>query len=467
MGSLFGTDGVRGLANGLITAELSMQLAQAAAVVLGHRRGGPEGERPAAVIARDPRISGDYISAAMAAGLAGAGVDVLDAGVIPTPAAAYLVADLAADFGVMISASHNAAPDNGIKLLGFGGRKLSDEAEAEVEAELARASPRPVGAGVGRIERFADAEDRYVAHLLSSLPCRLDGLTVVLDCAHGAATKCSPRAFEDAGAKVVVIGADPDGLNINKDYGSTHLENLQSAVVSHGADLGIAHDGGADRCLAVNHLGRVVDGDEIMFILAVALDAAGRLSDRTLVTTVMSNQGLKVALGIVGIAVQETAVGERYVLERLRAGPFALGGEQSGHVVFSDFASTGDGILTGLQLAAELVRSGRSLAELASVMTRRPQVLVNVAGVDPAAVASLPIIQDLIRQFTAALGTTGRVLVRPSGTEQVLRIMVEASEPETARSIADEIAKAARLHAPSQLGPSHAVRKGTGSSRAF
>jgi phosphoglucosamine mutase len=311
MSSLFGIDGVRGVANGLITAELSMQLAQAAAVVLGHRCV-PEGVRPRALLARDPRISGDYISAAMAAGLAGAGVDVFDAGVIPTPGAAYLVADLVADFGVVISASRNPAQDNGIKFLAFGGRKLSDADEAEVEAELLRASPHPVGAGVGRIRPLADAEDIYVAHLLSSLPHRLDGLTVVLDCAHGAASHCSPRAFEEAGANVVVIGADPDGLNISEGYGSTHLEKLQSAVVAHGADFGIAHDGGADRCLAVDNLGRGLDGDEIMAILAA---------------------------GLLGLA------------------------------------ATGDGILTGLHLAAARARSGQPLAELAAAAElRRPTV---------------------------------------------------------------------------------------------
>ncbi|QCB96562.1 phosphoglucosamine mutase [Arthrobacter sp. PAMC25564] len=446
MSSLFGTDGVRGLANGLITAELSVKLAQAAAVVLGHRNV-PEGTRPKAVIARDPRASGEFISAAMSAGLASAGVDVFDAGVIPTPAAAYLVADLSADFGVMISASHNPADDNGIKFLAFGGHKLSDALEYQIEAELAQLSPRPIGAGVGRIQRFADAEDRYVAHLLTSLPCRIDGLTVVLDCANGAASTCSPRVFKDAGAHVIVIGADPDGLNINDGYGSTHLEKLQAAVMAHRADLGIAHDGDADRCLAVDNLGRIVDGDEIMAIMAVALESAGKLTGNTLVATVMSNLGLKRGMEKAGISVKETAVGDRYVLEGMREGSFSLGGEQSGHVIFADFATTGDGVLTGLQLAAEMSRSGKSLSELASVMTRMPQVLINVKGVDKLRAATDAIIQDTVRVATATLGDNGRVLLRPSGTEPVVRIMVEAAELDVAQRIAEQIADAVLLHA--------------------
>lgn len=434
-----------------------MKLAQAAAVVLGNRED-RTGGRPTAVIARDPRISGDFITAAMAAGLAGAGVDVYDAGVIPTPAAAYLVADLGADFGVMISASHNPAHDNGIKFLAHGGHKLTDEVEDAIEAELRRASPRPTGAGVGRIQRFADAEDRYVAHLLSSLQHRLDGLTIVLDCAHGAASACSPRAFEDAGARVILIGADPDGLNINDDYGSTHMQNLQAAVVANNADLGIAHDGDADRCLAVDNLGRVVDGDEIMAILATALEAEGRLRDKTLVATVMSNMGLKIALGKAGIAVKETAVGDRYVLEGMREGGYTLGGEQSGHVILSEFATTGDGILTGLHLATAVARSGRSLAELASIMARLPQVLMNVKGVDKAIASTHPIIKDMVQQAANDLGGTGRVLLRPSGTEPVMRVMVEAAEMGMAETIASAIAEALLIHARADNSDVMAVR---------
>ncbi|GAB3544816.1 phosphoglucosamine mutase [Arthrobacter tumbae] len=438
MTRLFGTDGVRGLANGLLTAELALQLAQAAAVVLGHRQS--DGRRPTAVIARDPRISGDFIAAAVEAGLASAGVDVFDAGVLPTPAAAFLVADLNADFGVMISASHNPAPDNGIKFLARGGKKLDDALEDAIEAQLNAPRHRPVGPEVGRIQRFADAEDRYVVHLLQSLPHRLDGLKVVLDCANGAASGCSPQVFSDAGADIVVIGADPDGNNINDGCGSTHLEMLQAAVLEHGADLGIAHDGDADRCLAVDHEGTVVDGDQIMAIMAVALNSAGRLKDGTLVATVMSNLGLKLALREAGISLRETAVGDRYVLEGMRDGGFSLGGEQSGHVIFADYATTGDGVLTGLQLAAQVALTGRSLKELSTVMTKLPQVLINVKGVDKSSVNSDDEVQRAVRDAQESLGETGRVLLRPSGTEPVVRVMVEAADMATAERTAETLA---------------------------
>ncbi|MPY09804.1 phosphoglucosamine mutase [Arthrobacter bussei] len=439
MSKLFGTDGVRGLANGLITAELSLQLAQAAAVVLGHNAV-DGGRRPTAVIARDPRISGEFIAAAVEAGLASSGVDVYDAGVLPTPAAAFLVADLDADFGVMISASHNPAPDNGIKFLARGGKKLSDALEDAIEAEMANETRRPVAGDVGRIQRFADAEDRYVVHLLQTLPHRLDGLTVVLDCAHGAASGCSPEVFRNAGAEIVVIGADPDGVNINDGYGSTHLEKLQAAVLEHGADLGIAHDGDADRCLAVDHEGSIVDGDEIMAVMALAMRDAGKLRDDTLVATVMSNLGLKIALREAGITLKETGVGDRYVLEGMRDGDYSLGGEQSGHVIFAEYATTGDGVLTGLQLAARMAGTGKTLKELAAVMTKLPQVLINVKGVDRTAATSDEGVQDAVREAEAVLGETGRVLLRPSGTEPVVRVMVEAADTDTAQRIAEDLA---------------------------
>ncbi|WP_028278397.1 phosphoglucosamine mutase [Arthrobacter sp. H5] len=439
MSRLFGTDGVRGLANGLITAELALQLAQAAAVVLGHQKV-TGGRRPTAVIARDPRISGDFIAAAVEAGLASSGVDVFDAGVLPTPAAAFLVADLDADFGVMISASHNPAPDNGIKFLAKGGRKLDDAVEDAIEAELAQPRLRPVGREVGRIQRFADAEDRYIVHLLQSLPNRLDGLKIVLDCANGAASGCSPQVFSDAGAEIVVIGADPDGNNINEGCGSTHLELLQSTVLEHGAHLGIAHDGDADRCLAVDHEGTVVDGDQIMAIMAVALNSAGRLKENTLVATVMSNLGLKLALRDAGISIRETGVGDRYVLEGMRDGGYSLGGEQSGHVIFAEYATTGDGVLTGLQLAAQVARTGRTLKQLSGVMTKLPQVLINVKGVDKSSVNTDEQVQQAVIDAQELLGEQGRVLLRPSGTEPVVRVMVEAADMETAELIAARLA---------------------------
>jgi phosphoglucosamine mutase len=444
MPRLFGTDGVRGRANSGLTVELALGLAQSAAVVLGKGRVADgrraSGRRPIAVVARDPRISGEFLAGAVNAGLASSGVDVYDAGVVPTPALAFLVADFKADLGVMISASHNPAPDNGIKFFATGGTKLPDEVEDRIEVALGEPKLAPTGADVGRIRRFADAEDRYVVHLLSTLENRLDGVHLVLDCAHGAAAGISPEVFADAGAKVTVIGAEPDGLNINDGVGSTHLDNLAKAVVEAGADLGIAHDGDADRCLAVDSDGNVVDGDQIMAILAVAMNERGALKDSTLVATVMSNLGLKRAMADHGIRMLETAVGDRYVLEALNEHDLSLGGEQSGHVIMTDFATTGDGILTGLHLVAEIARTGKSLAELAKVMTIYPQILVNVRGVDHHGLADSAAIASAVAAAEATLGESGRVLLRPSGTEPMVRVMVEAEDQATADRIARELA---------------------------
>jgi phosphoglucosamine mutase len=440
MARLFGTDGVRGLANELITPELSMGLAQAAAVVLGFNEA-EVGQRPIAVVAKDPRISGDFISASIEAGLAASGVDVFDAGTLPTPAAAFLVADLGADFGVMISASHNPAPDNGIKFLARGGQKLDDAIEDAIEARLSQEPLRPHGGEVGRVRRFADAEDRYVMHLLQSLPHRLEGLKVVIDAAHGAASGCSPDAFKAAGAEVIVIGASPNGVNINDGYGSTHLEALQAAVIEHGADLGVGHDGDADRCLTVDAEGTIVDGDKEMAIMAIAMKEAGRLKDDTLVVTVMSNLGLKLAMKEHGIKLVETGVGDRYVLEAMRAGGYNLGGEQSGHVIMADYATTGDGVLTGLQIASRMAATGKSLKELASVVTVLPQVLINVRGVDKAAAATDAAVLAAVARAEQQLGDTGRVLLRPSGTEPVVRVMVEAADHASAQDVARSLAQ--------------------------
>ncbi len=435
---------MRGLANRDVTVELALGLAQAAAVVLGKGRMADgrraSGRRPIAVVARDPRVSGEFLIAAVAAGLASSGVDVYDAGVVPTPAAAFLVSDFKADFGVMISASHNPAPDNGIKFFATGGVKLPDEVEDRIEFALSDTKLSPTGGDVGRIRRFADAEDRYIVHLLSTLPNRLDGVHVVLDCAHGAAAGISPQTFTDAGAQVTVIGANPDGMNINDGVGSTHLDNLAVAVLEHHADLGIAHDGDADRCLAVDRDGNVVDGDQIMAILAVAMADRGVLKDRTLVATVMSNLGLKRAMAAHDIQMLETRVGDRYVLESLAEHDLSLGGEQSGHVIMTDFATTGDGILTGLHIVAEMARTGKTLAELASVMTVYPQILVNVRGVNHHALRSDAVIAAAVVEAECVLGDSGRVLLRPSGTEPMVRVMVEAEDQATADRVAHELA---------------------------
>lgn len=445
---LFGTDGVRGLANGVLTADLALTLAQATAVVLGQGRTAEarkaQGKRLTAVVARDPRVSGEFLAAAVAAGLASSGVDVLEAGVIPTPALAFLIADRDADFGVMVSASHNPAPDNGIKIFARGGVKLPDIVEERIEKAMSGDKLLPTGASVGRIRRFSDAEDRYQLHLLASIPHPLDGIHVVLDCAHGAAAGVSPQTFTDAGAKVTVIGADPDGLNINDGVGSTHLDNLAEAVVRLGADVGIAHDGDADRCLAVDADGNIVDGDQIMAILAVAMKERGELAENTLVATVMSNLGLHRAMHEHGITVRQTAVGDRYVLEDMNEGGYSLGGEQSGHVIMSRYATTGDGLLTGLHLVSEMARQKKSMAELASIMTVYPQELVNVRGVDRTRVKDDEGVTAAVRAAEEQLGDTGRVLLRASGTEQLVRVMVEAADADTARSLADSLAEVVR-----------------------
>ena len=444
MSRLFGTDGVRGLANAELTADLALHLAQAASQVLTQGRHADEvraeGRKPRAIVARDPRISGEFLTAAVSAGLASSGIDVLDAGVLPTPATAFLVGDIRADFGVMISASHNKAPDNGIKFFSFGGTKLPDEVEDRIEKALEGPRLLPTGGGVGRIRRFADAEDRYILHLLATLDVSLEGLHVVIDCANGAAAGISPRAFKDAGAKITVIGSDPDGLNINEGCGSTDLALLQQTVLETGADLGIAHDGDADRCLAVDAAGNIIDGDHLMAIVAVSLKKRGLLAHNTLVATVMSNLGLEIAMEANGITLARTAVGDRYVLDEMQATGFNLGGEQSGHIIFRDHSTTGDGLLTGLHVAAEMARTGKTLAELATVMTALPQILVNVKGVDHKKLSTDEPIAALVAELEAELGDTGRILLRPSGTEPLVRVMVEAATQERADEVAHRIA---------------------------
>ncbi|MER7758851.1 phosphoglucosamine mutase [Streptomyces sp. NPDC097619] len=448
MGRLFGTDGVRGVANADLTAELALGLSVAAAHVLAEA-GTFEGHRPTAVVGRDPRASGEFLEAAVVAGLASAGVDVLRVGVLPTPAVAYLTGALGADLGVMLSASHNAMPDNGIKFFARGGHKLADELEDRIESvyeEHRTGAPwdRPTGGGVGRVSDYTEGAEKYVAHLMGALPNRLDGLKVVLDEAHGAAARVSPEAFARAGAEIVTIGAQPDGLNINEGCGSTHLDLLKQAVVEHGADLGIAHDGDADRCLAVDHWGNEIDGDQILSVLALALREAGQLRQDTVVATVMSNLGFKLAMEAAGIELVQTAVGDRYVLESMKENGYALGGEQSGHVIILDHATTGDGTLTGLLLAARVAATGRPLAELAAVMNRLPQILINVPDVDKSRVGTSGELAAAVADAERELGSTGRVLLRPSGTEPLVRVMVEAADIEQARSVAGRLADAVK-----------------------
>ncbi|MBF6077061.1 phosphoglucosamine mutase [Nocardia beijingensis] len=453
MGRLFGTDGVRGLANESLSPELALRVSGAAAQILSRGK-----KRALAVVGRDPRASGEMLEAAVTAGLTAAGVDVLSVGVLPTPAVAYLTGLYDACLGVMISASHNPMPDNGIKIFAAGGHKLDDAIEDRIEAIMAAQTPfRPTGAGIGRVRNAAGARDhglsvpdryslagtheRYVEHLVEATGQDLSGLTVVVDCAHGAAAEVGPAAYREAGATVIAINAEPDGLNINDGCGSTHLDQVRAAVVEHGADLGLAHDGDADRCLAVDAYGNVVDGDAILAILALAMHEAGELADDTLVVTVMSNLGLHIAMRAAGITVRTTAVGDRYVLEELRRGGFTLGGEQSGHVVFPRYGTTGDGILTGLRLMARMAQTGRGLADLASVLTTVPQILVNVPVEDKSVVARAPEIREAVLEAERILGDSGRVLLRPSGTEELVRVMVEATDPTQARQLADDLAK--------------------------
>jgi phosphoglucosamine mutase len=469
MGQLFGTDGIRGAAGRELTAGLAMDVAAAAAVVLARSAAAPmsadpqdsqQRQRPFAVVGRDPRASGEFLEAAVVAGLAASGVDVIRLGVMPTPGVAHLTAATGAEFGVMLSASHNPAPDNGIKIFARGGVKLPDSVEHEIEARLAevRRAPSgnhgPVGVpvhGFGRVTDASDADERYLEYLLGTLRERpggtaapLAGLRVVVDCANGAAARFAPDLLRRAGAQVLAIGAEPDGLNINSGVGSTCIETLSAAVVAAGADAGIAHDGDADRCLAVDAAGRVVDGDQILAVLAMALKAEQRLAGDTVVATVMSNLGFRDAMRAAGIDVVETPVGDRYLIAAMLEGKYVLGGEQSGHIVMLDHATTGDGLLTGLHLLAEIARQGRPLAEVATVMTRYPQVLISVPGVDKGRVATSAQLATAIAVAEAELGDSGRVLVRPSGTEPAVRVMVEAAEATQAERLAGNLADAIR-----------------------
>jgi phosphoglucosamine mutase len=445
VGRLFGTDGVRGKANEALTAELALSLSVAAAHVLDE--GGQfSGDPPVALVGRDPRASGEFLEAAVVAGLASAGVNVMRLGVLPTPGVAFLTEACDADLGVMLSASHNPMPDNGIKFFARGGNKLDDELEDTIESRLTEVWARPTGAGVGRVSVDESLVETYVAHLVNSLerPVSLEGIKVVVDCANGAAFQAAPAAFEAQGAEVHRIHAEPDGININENCGSTHMDSLREAVLEQHADLGIALDGDADRCLAVDTFGRIVDGDQILAILALALLEHGRLKNDTIVGTVMSNLGLINAMRSRGITVQQAKVGDRYVLETMKAGDYVLGGEQSGHIVMLEHATTGDGVLTALHLMNRMATSGQSLAQLASVMTRLPQVLINVPNVDKSRAGTDPTVKAAVDQAQAELGDSGRVLLRPSGTESLVRVMVEAESYEAANAIAHRLADVVR-----------------------
>jgi phosphoglucosamine mutase len=439
MPRIFGTDGVRGLANGHLTAELALDLSVAAARVLVDR-GEYAGPRPIAVVGRDTRISGQFLEHAVVAGLASAGVDVVRLRVLPTPGVAYMTHALGADLGVVISASHNPMPDNGIKFLSRGGLKLDDAVERDIEAHLEMAWERPLGGEVGRVSPYSTPVEEYVDHLLSTIHRPLTGLKVVLDCAHGAAHEAGPRALRQAGAEVIAIGVEPDGLNINDGCGSTHLGPLRDAVLEHGADVGFALDGDADRCLAVDHEGNAVDGDQILAVLAIAMAESGQLVKDTVVATVMSNLGFVQAMKSAGLGVRQTKVGDRYVLEAMRVSGYTLGGEQSGHVIMSEHATTGDGILTALHVLDRMVATGQSLASLAGVVTRLPQVLVNVPGVDKTRADDDPVLAAAVAEEEYSLGDSGRVLLRPSGTESLVRVMVEAPTQDLAQDVADRLA---------------------------
>lgn len=441
--ALFGTDGVRGVANVDLTAELAVDLAIAAAHVLGEI-GAFAGHRPKAIVAQDSRASGDFLEAAVVAGLTSAGVDVYRVGVLPTPAVSFLVKESNADLGVMISASHNPMSDNGIKFFAKGGDKLADQVELQIEARLGESWNRPTGLNVGRIIFDEGAKKRYIDHLLSTMSTKLTGLKVVVDCANGAASTVAPSAYEQAGAVVTAISATPTGWNINENCGSTHLDNLIKEVKKIGADIGIAHDGDADRCLMIAKNGEIVDGDQILNILATAYLAEGKLNKKTVVGTVMSNLGFIKSMQAADIKVEKTAVGDRYVLEKMLENDYTLGGEQSGHIIMRQFSNTGDGLLTALQVMQVVVKSKKTLLELASAMHKYPQVLINVKDVVKEKLVSSAKIKDAILESEKELADSGRVLLRASGTESLVRVMVEANDLQLAQKVADSLAQLVR-----------------------
>jgi phosphoglucosamine mutase len=441
LGKYFGTDGVRGRANADLTPELALALGRAAVGALRATQAG--GGAPLVVVGRDPRASGRLLESALVAGICSAGGDALLVGVVPTPAVAFLTRHYGAAAGAVISASHNPMPDNGIKFFGPEGFKLPDALEERIEGALGaadQAAPRPVAGEVGRVREAADAVEAYLAHLLDGIP-DLGGLRVVVDCANGAAATVAPEAYRRAGADVAAVAAEPDGENINAGVGSTHPEHVQAAVRGMDAHAGLAHDGDADRLIAVDERGELVDGDVILAVAALDERARDRLPTGTVVTTVMTNLGFRQAMASHGVEVVQTAVGDRYVLEAMRAGGHTLGGEQSGHIIFLDRATTGDGLLTALRLLAIMARTGRPLSDLAKVMRRLPQVLINVRVADRDGLTSSAAVTSAVAAAQATLGDRGRVLVRASGTEPLVRVMVEAETEAGARAVAERLAE--------------------------
>lgn len=437
MGRLFGTDGVRGLANQELTPELALELGRAAAKQI--RKDAPKGRKLRAIVARDTRMSGDFLDHAISAGLASEGVDVNRIGVVTTPCVAYLTAKTDVDLGVMISASHNPMPDNGIKFFARGGYKLPDAIEDQIEQLLGDETDRPIGESVGEINAEREsAEKLYIKHLVRAAG-DLSGLRIAVDCANGAASRLGPEALQEAGVDTVVINASPDGRNINDNCGSTHPQQLQSQVVAAGCDFGVAFDGDADRCLAVDSAGNLIDGDKIMGMLAASFKEKGKLTGNTLVITIMSNLGLILAMKEKGINTVQTAVGDRYVLEKMREQGFVLGGEQSGHVINANHATTGDGILTALCIARAVKDAGQPLEKICEFVKRLPQTLINVPNVDKTRTDDAGLRAE-IAKAEEELGDTGRVVLRASGTEPLVRVMVEAATQEQADAVCEHLA---------------------------
>jgi phosphoglucosamine mutase len=445
---LFGTDGVRGKANTELTPELAFKLGKAGAYVLGKGQ-----EKAKIVIGKDTRISGDMLEAALAAGICSMGVDVLKAGVLPTPGVAFLTRTLESSAGVVISASHNPYEDNGIKFFAGSGFKLSDELEDEIEDTLKRIDELelPSGSEIGSIVEVENASEKYSA-FLKKTSVSLNNLKIVLDCANGAAFEVGPKVLADLGAEVIPLYNQPDGININVHCGSTHPEVLAKEVLQHGADLGLACDGDADRIIAVDENGNILDGDVIMVICAQALKEKGKLAHNSLVVTVMSNMGLHKALRKAGIQILETKVGDRYVMEKLLESGTVLGGEQSGHLIFLEHNTTGDGLLSGLQLLSVLKEKKAKLSELAKQMKRFPQVLVNTSVGSKDKIMENEQVNLKIREIQENLGEDGRILVRPSGTESLIRVMLEGPDQQELTRLAEEIVKVVRIVDQNDLG---------------